>query len=60
MISFGYPYFLYDAPRVPTYINAYETTEAMQRVVLELLLGNGKWNRHSPIDPFCGIEDARY
>src|SRR3569833_3024218 len=31
MISFGYPYMLYDAPRVPTYINAYMTGETMQR-----------------------------
>ena len=60
MISFGYPYLLYDAPRVPTYINAYMTTETMQRAVVELLLGNGAWNRNSPVDPFCGLEDARY
>lgn len=60
MISFGYPYLLYDAPRVPTYINAYMTTETMQRAAVELLLGDGEWNRHSPVDPFCGLEDARY
>ncbi len=60
MISFGYPYMLYDAPRVPTYINAYSTTETMQRAVVEALLGNVPWNRHSPVDPFCGLEDARY
>lgn len=60
MISFGYPYMLYDAPRVPTYINAYSTTETMQRAVLEALLGEIEWNRHSPVDPFCGLEDARY
>ncbi|MBK8084982.1 MAG: glycoside hydrolase family 3 protein [Devosia sp.] len=60
MISFGYPYMLYDAPRVPTYINAYSTTETMQRAVVEALLGHIAWNRHSPVDPFCGLEDARY
>ena len=60
MISFGYPYMLYDAPRVPTYINAYSTTETMQRAVVEALVGNVPWNRHSPVDPFCGLEDARY
>lgn len=60
MISFGYPYLLYDAPRVPTYINAYSTTETMQRAVVEALLGNVPWNRHSPVDAFCGLEDARY
>ena len=60
MISFGYPYMLYDAPRMPTYVNAYSTLENVQAAVVELLIGNGTWNRHSPIDPFCGMEDARY
>lgn len=60
MISFGYPYYLYDAPRVPTYINAYSTTETMQRAVVEALLGNHPWNTHSPVDPFAGDEQARY
>jgi beta-N-acetylhexosaminidase len=60
MISFGYPYLLYDAPRVPTYVNAYATTESMQRAVLEALLGRTAWNRNSPVDPFCGLEDACY
>jgi beta-N-acetylhexosaminidase len=60
MISFGYPYMLYDAPRVKTYINAYMTTETMQRAVVDLLLGNGTWNRNSPVDPFAGDEQAKY
>ena len=60
MISFGYPYFLYDAPRVKTYINAYSTLDNVQQAVAEALLGNAKWNRNSPVDPFCGLEDARY
>jgi len=60
MISFGYPYMLYDAPRVPTYVNAYSTTVTMQRAVHDLLLGHGDWNRGSPVDPFAGLEDAQY
>jgi beta-N-acetylhexosaminidase len=60
MVSFGYPYLLYDAPRVPTYINAYATIETMQRAVVEALLGRAEWNRHNPVDPFCGLEDPRY
>lgn len=59
MISFGHPYYLYDAPRVPTYINAYMSTETMQEVVVEALLGNVPWNRHSPVDPFVDPQ-ARY
>lgn len=60
MISFGYPYYLYDAPRAPTYINAYTTTETMQRAVVEALLGHHAWNTNSPVDPFAGDEQARY
>jgi beta-N-acetylhexosaminidase len=60
LVSFGYPYYLYDAPRAPTYINAYSTTDTMQRAVVEALLGNGTWNTHSPVDPFAGDEQARY
>jgi len=60
MISFGYPYMLYDAPRVPTYVNAYSTTETMQRAVVDALIGAIPFNRHNPVDPFCGLEDARY
>ena len=60
LVSFGFPYLLYDAPRVPTYVNAYETTETMQDAVVDALMGLIPWNRQSPIDPFCGLEDARY
>lgn len=60
MISFGYPYYLYDAPRVPTYINAYATMPTMQAAVVDCLLGRAPWNLHSPVDAFCGLEDARY
>jgi beta-N-acetylhexosaminidase len=60
MISFGYPYLLYDAPRVPTYINAYGTHERVQEAVLECLMGRAPFAGRSPVDPFCGLEDARY
>ena len=60
LVSFGFPYLLYDAPRVPTYINAYSNTETAQQAVANLLQGKSIWNRDSPIDPFCGLEDARF
>ena len=60
MISFGYPYYLYDAPRVPTYVNAYATMPSMQRAVVECLLGRAPWNAHSPVDASCGLPDAAY
>jgi beta-N-acetylhexosaminidase len=60
MISFGYPYLLYDAPRAPCYINAYSTTTDMQAAVVDCLTGRAPWRGVSPVDPFCGLPDARY
>ncbi|WP_428242331.1 glycoside hydrolase family 3 protein [Gynuella sp.] len=60
MVSFGHPYYLYDAPRVPTYINAYCATAEMQASVLSGLLGRESFNRSNPVDPFCGSEQGRY
>lgn len=60
MISFGYPYLLYDAPRAPCVINACATMPSMQQAVVDCLMGRAAWNRNSPVDPFCGLEQARY
>ena len=60
MISFGYPYYLYDAPRVPTYVNAFSTMDTMQAAVVDCMLGRAPWAKTSPVDAFCGLEDARY
>jgi beta-N-acetylhexosaminidase len=60
MVSFGYPYYLYDAPRAPAYVNAYATMPSMQRAVVECLLGRADWNQNSPVDAFCRLPDARY
>ena len=60
MISFGYPYYLYDAPRAPAYVNAYATMPSMQAAVVECLMGRAEWNRNSPVDAFCGLPDAIY
>jgi beta-N-acetylhexosaminidase len=60
MVSFGHPYYLYDAPRVPAYINAYSTMESVQQAVVDCMLGRKPFNKTSPVDPFCGLEDAKY
>ncbi|MGO7043476.1 glycoside hydrolase family 3 protein [Rhizobium acaciae] len=60
MISFGHPYHLYDAPRVPAYINAYSTMDSVQEAVVDCMLGRKPFLGTNPIDPFCGLEDARY
>ena len=60
MVSFGHPYYLFDAPRVQTYINAYATIEDAQEAVVRKLVGNEPFEGASPVDPFCGLPDARY
>lgn len=60
LISFGYPYYLYDAPRMPCVINAYATMDRMQRATLDCLLGRAPFRGKSPVDPFCGLPDAIY
>ena len=60
MVSLGYPYYLHDAPRVPTYVNAYGSNEDMQAAVLECLLGRKPFAGKSPVDAFCGSEQAKY
>jgi beta-N-acetylhexosaminidase len=60
LISFGYPYYLYDAPRMPCVVNAYATMDTMQHAVLDCLLGRAPFLGTSPVDPFCGLPDARF
>ncbi|MGB3337243.1 MAG: glycoside hydrolase family 3 N-terminal domain-containing protein [Devosia sp.] len=60
MISFGYPYYLYDAPRVPTYVNAYGSSESLQAAVLECIMGRASFAGTSPVDPFVGSEQGKY
>ncbi|CAN7689663.1 glycoside hydrolase family 3 protein [Rhizobium sp. LjRoot258] len=60
MISFGHPYHLYDAPRVPAYINAYSTMDSVQEAVVDCMLGRKPFLGTNPVDPFCGLEDTRY
>ena len=60
LISFGYPYYLYDAPRMPCVVNAYATMDSMQRATLDCLLGRARFSGQSPVDPFCGLPDARF
>jgi beta-N-acetylhexosaminidase len=60
LVSFGYPYYLYDAPRMPCVVNAYATMDTMQRAVLECLMGRAPFLGKNPVDPFCGLPDARF
>jgi len=60
MVSFGQPACLLDAPRVPAYINAYYAAQTVQEAVLHKLLGHEPFIGVSPIDAFCGQEEARW
>jgi beta-N-acetylhexosaminidase len=60
LISFGYPYYLYDAPRMPCVVNAYATMDTMQKATLDCLLGRAPFQGKNPVDPFCGLPDARF
>lgn len=60
MISFGHPYYLYDAPRIPTYINGWSNSKEAQRAVVNCLLGRVPWKGGHPVDAFCGLPDAHW
>ncbi|MDI6028437.1 glycoside hydrolase family 3 N-terminal domain-containing protein [Corticibacterium sp. UT-5YL-CI-8] len=58
MVSFGWPYYLAEATLVPTYVNAYAAHPAMQRNVLDALMGRAKFPGVSPVDPWVGMDPA--
>ncbi len=60
MVSLGFPYYLHDAPRVPTYVNAYGSNEDMQAAVVECLMGRTPFAGKNPVDPFCGSDQGKY
>jgi beta-N-acetylhexosaminidase len=60
LISFGHPYYLNEAPRMPCVINAYTAIQSVQEAVVRKLLGEEPFVGVSPVDAFCGHEDARY
>ncbi|MCD8155729.1 MAG: glycoside hydrolase family 3 protein [Clostridiales bacterium] len=56
MISTAYPYHLFDAPMVKTYINAYSAKGDFCDAVMERIMGRAEFTGKSPVDPFCGKE----
>ncbi|WP_027487306.1 glycoside hydrolase family 3 protein [Allorhizobium undicola] len=60
MISFGWPYHLYEANKVHGYINAYMAHPAMQKIVLEAMMGERPFEGVSPVDAFCGLDPAYF
>ena len=60
LVSFGHPYYLYDAPRMPCVINAYTAIEPVQEALVRKLLGDEPFTGIDPVDAFCGLPDARF
>ena len=60
MISTGYPYHLFDAPMVETYINAYSSEPQYRLAVIEKVMGRSEFRGVSPVDPYCGKDYLKY
>lgn len=58
-VSFGSPYHLADVPRIPAFLNAYAASEIIAKAVVEKITGESEFCGQSPVDPFCGLFDAR-
>lgn len=58
-VSFGSPYHLVDVPRVTTYINAYTGNLIVIEKTIRKLIGKSKFKGKNPVDPFCGLWDAK-
>lgn len=54
MISTAYPYHLFDAPMVETYINAYSAAPHFTKAVMDKIMGRSEFKGVSPVDPYCG------
>lgn len=60
LLSFGQPYYLFDAPHMSTAINAYCGIPAVQEEVVRRLVGEAPFTGNSPVDPFCGKEQLKW
>ena len=59
VVSLANPYHLQDVPRARTFVNAYTATKATIEAVVERLCGEAPFQGQNPVDPFCGLFDAR-
>ena len=60
LVSFGQPYYLYDAPNMSTCVNAYSALPGVQEELALRLFGQRPFTGDSPVDPFCGLEQLRW
>ena len=60
MISTGYPYHLFDAPMIKTFINSYSNAPRFNKAVVEKIMGRSEFKGKSPVDPYCGKDYLKY
>nr|AGU10876.1 Glycosyl hydrolase family 3 N terminal domain [uncultured organism] len=60
LVSFGQPYYLFDAPACRAAINAYNALGDAQVEVVRRMTGEAPFTGVSPVDPFCGQEQAQW
>lgn len=58
-ISVENPYHLLDAPKVRTFINAYNSNDNVLDALMDKLMGRSEFKGISPVDPFCGMWDTK-
>lgn len=58
-ISVNNPYHLQDVSRVKTFINGYSASHFVIQAVVAKLVGKSAFTGVNPVDPFCGMWDAR-
>ena len=58
-VSVDNPYHLQDVPMVKTFVNGYTSSEYVVEAIVEKLLGKSEFKGINPVDPFCGLWDAR-
>lgn len=58
-VSVDNPYHLQDVPMVKTFINGYSSNEYVVEAIVDKLPGKSPFKGINPVDPFCGLWDAR-
>lgn len=57
-ISVENPYHLLDVPRIRTFINCYNSNDAVLDCLIDKLMGRSPFKGKSPVDAFCGRWDT--
>ncbi|HEU0222551.1 MAG TPA: glycoside hydrolase family 3 N-terminal domain-containing protein [Paracoccaceae bacterium] len=58
-VSLGTPFLLFHMPECRTFVNAYSAVLPVQEAMVRALTGAIPFGGRSPVDAFCGLEEAR-